>query len=136
MVSLFESTRSLLLSPSAGYDTIQHHFVDQGHVLTLLTEETIHKIIALLGFQSLSSYTHSLQDSMKQSFITVIHEIAECMTKMTNRDDFSTSYRSNSSAILSIINHLKELGRDDFIHSQIITGVNGYFKEMNWTVDV
>lgn len=73
---------------------------------------------------------------MKQSFIQVIHEIAECMTRITNRDDFSTSYRSNSSVILSIINHLKELGRDDFIHGQIITGMNGYFKEMNWAVDV
>lgn len=90
-------------------------------------------MIVLTGLKPVVTYTTALQEKMKESIHQLVEEFTNNLILLQNQQD--SLNRVQITTICSIIDQIKQLGRDELLFSKLITGLSNYFKETNWMVD-
>ena len=83
----------------------------------------------------INSFLLELEDEMKEQFMIITQQLAS-ISSIINQEDIEGCIKANSMAIQSLIQRIKEFGCDNFICTRLLTGINQYFKQANWNIDV
>ena len=117
------------------WDPHHQQFIHQSQFISPFTNSSISQMISLLGITPINSFLLELEDEMKEQFMIITQQLA-LISSIINQEDIEGCIKANSMAIQSLIQRIKEFGCDNFICTRLLTGINQYFKQANWNIDV
>ena len=117
------------------WDPHHQQFIHQSQFISPFTNASISQMISLLGITPINSFLLELEDEMKEQFMIITQQLA-LISSIINQEDIEGRIKANSMAIQSLIQRIKQFGCDNFICTRLLTGINQYFKQANWNIDV
>ena len=117
------------------WDPHHQQFIHQSQFISPFTNSSISQMISLLGITPINSFLLELEDEMKEQFMIITQQLA-LISSIINQEDIEGCIKANSMAIQSLIQRIKQFGCDNFICTRLLTGINQYFKQANWNIDV
>lgn len=127
--------RSLCMEEQSVWDPHHQQFIHQSQFISPFTNSSISQMISLLGITPINSFLLELEDEMKEQFMIITQQLAS-ISSIINQEDIEGCIKANSMAIQSLIQRIKQFGCDNFICTRLLTGINQYFKQANWNIDV
>ena len=127
--------RSLCMEEQSVWDPHHQQFIHQSQFISPFTNSSISQMISLLGITPINSFLLELEDEMKEQFMIITQQLA-LISSIINQEDIEGCIKANSMAIQSLIQRIKQFGCDNFICTRLLTGINQYFKQANWNIDV
>ena len=131
-VACLEELRITLYN-AGEFSIVHQEFFVNSEIISLLTEKTIHEILVLTGIEPLVIYTTSLQEKIKESIQQLAEQFTNNLSILQNQQD--TPNKGQLAIVFTMIDQIKQLGRDELVYSKLITGISTYFKETNWAID-
>lgn len=123
------------MKEQSAWDPHHQQFIHQSQFISPFTNSSISQMISLLGITPINSFLLELKDEMKEQFIMITKQLAS-FSSVANQEDVEGCIKANSMAIQSLIQQIKQFGCDNFICNRLLTGINQYFKQANWNIDV